>query len=296
MKRPLFCVAVAYALGEVVCLYTKTVAERSIVSVMLLCCVLFSVIKTKKWKCACFTVLAFSVGMGRAFFCIPEDVRMQVYAENGFLMTEEEDYNLYVFGGDGAGGKSAVVSGMIIGKQGGDIPILRVYESSWEGVKKGDAILLRGDIDSHSISAYVSASGICYPFSFAANPGGFCTRVYYMARNIDAYMYVEKSQNIENESVGKRTLYQKLSCSYYRVKEHLYQFRTAFKSRFYRLLPEDTASLYTGILLGDKTGIDLDIKKRYQVGGIAHILAISGVNTLSLAYIIICKTAILRHF
>lgn len=41
MKRPVFCVALAYALGEVIGLYTRTVGEIGIVSAMLVCVGIF---------------------------------------------------------------------------------------------------------------------------------------------------------------------------------------------------------------------------------------------------------------
>lgn len=296
MKRPLFCVAMAYALGEVVCLYTKTVAQGSITVVMLLCCVFFFVKKTKKWKCALFSVLAFLAGIGRAFFCIPEDIRMQIHAEDGFLAAEQTDYDVYVFGGEAITGEESEVDreaiaggelrendtgevyGMITGKQGDDTPVLQVYESACPGLKKGDFILLRGVETQCPISTFVRVTGTIYAFSIATNPGGFCMRTYYMARNINAYMYVETMQAEDTGTIDKKVLFQSVHQGYYRLKESLYQLRAFLKTRFYDALPEDMASLYTGILLGDKSGINQDIKKRYQLGGIAHILAISGLH------------------
>ena len=49
MKRPVFCVALAYALGEVIGLYTRTVGEIGIVSAMLVCVGIF-VRKKKQGK------------------------------------------------------------------------------------------------------------------------------------------------------------------------------------------------------------------------------------------------------
>ena len=296
MKRPLFCVAMAYALGEVVCLYTKTVAQGSIAAVMLLCCVFFFARKTKKWKCALFSMLAFLAGIGRAFFCIPEDIRMQVHAGDGLLAAEEADYDVYVFGGETIAGEepeageeaiageqlsgngTGAVYGMITGKQGDDTPILQVYDSTCSELKKGDLILLRGVEAQYPISSFVRVTGTVSLFSFPTNPGGFCTRTYYMARNINAYMYVEMMQAEGTGTIDKKVPFQSVYQGYYRMKENLYQLRAFLKSRFYDVLPEDMASLYTGILLGDKSGIGEDIKKRYQLGGIAHILAISGLH------------------
>lgn len=45
---------------------------------------------------------------------------------------------------------------------------------------------------------------------------------------------------------------------------------------------ETTAGVLSSMLLGDKSYLDDEIKDLYQVSGISHILAISGVKTLKL--------------
>ena len=46
------------------------------------------------------------------------------------------------------------------------------------------------------------------------------------------------------------------------------------------------------IVLGDKTGLEDETKLRYQMGGILHILAISGVKTLKLDIPLVPETRI----
>ena len=48
----------------------------------------------------------------------------------------------------------------------------------------------------------------------------------------------------------------------------------------------------SGILLGEKSRIDAELKTLYQMGGIAHILAISGVKTLKLDTPLVPETRI----
>lgn len=67
MKRPVFCVALAYALGEVIGLYTRTVGEIGIVSAMLVCVGIF-MRKKKQGKSACVLGLGIGLGMLGAFF------------------------------------------------------------------------------------------------------------------------------------------------------------------------------------------------------------------------------------
>lgn len=68
MKRPVFCVALAYALGEVIGLYTRTVGEIGIACVMLVCVGVF-MRKMRQGKSAC--VLGLGVGLGMlGAFCV----------------------------------------------------------------------------------------------------------------------------------------------------------------------------------------------------------------------------------
>ena len=49
-----------------------------------------------------------------------------------------------------------------------------------------------------------------------------------------------------------------------------------------RQLGKEKGGVLTAMLLGDRSAMDPEIKELYQVNGIAHILAISGVKTLKL--------------
>ena len=52
------------------------------------------------------------------------------------------------------------------------------------------------------------------------------------------------------------------------------------------------ASVMRAMLLGEKSGIDRDTKRLFQLNGIAHILAISGVKTLKLDIPLVPETRI----
>lgn len=55
---------------------------------------------------------------------------------------------------------------------------------------------------------------------------------------------------------------------------------------------ETTAGVLSSMLLGDKSYLDDEIKDLYQVSGISHILAISGVKTLKLGIPLVPETRI----
>lgn len=58
----------------------------------------------------------------------------------------------------------------------------------------------------------------------------------------------------------------------------LYGFRDAGKRAISQLLPEPSAALLTGILLGDDRGLPPDLKQAFADTNTAHIIAISGFN------------------
>ncbi len=58
----------------------------------------------------------------------------------------------------------------------------------------------------------------------------------------------------------------------------LYEFKAAAETAIAELLPEPSAALLTGILLGNDSGIPPDLKQNFADTNTAHIIAISGFN------------------
>jgi competence protein ComEC len=72
----------------------------------------------------------------------------------------------------------------------------------------------------------------------------------------------------------------------------LYAFKDAAETAINQLLPEPSAALLTGILLGDDSGIPPALKEAFSVTNTAHIIAISGFN---IAVLIGVLTYVLRR-
>lgn len=126
--------------------------------------------------------------------------------------------------------------------------LLCEYDSAEESIL-GSAVLVQGDF---------------YAFTGATNPGEFDYARYYCALG-----YAGRLKNtvlLESETGGVG------------VRERLYRLRCFWEERLYRIFPEKEASIMTAILLGDKSGLDEEIKELYQRGGIIHILSISGLH------------------
>lgn len=129
------------------------------------------------------------------------------------------------------------------------------------------------------MGSYVRLQGKLYAFDQATNPGEFDARQYYQILGIQA-----KIQNAVILEEGT---------SYDKFREGLYRIRSYLSALLDVCFEEKDASIMKAVLLGEKGGLDEETKQLYQMNGIIHILSISGVKTLSLEYIIQCKTAIL---
>ena len=62
------------------------------------------------------------------------------------------------------------------------------------------------------------------------------------------------------------------------VKQKIYEAKLIVKDQIYKIFNKKNAGLFTAMVTGDKSGLDLAQKKLFQDNGIAHILAISGLH------------------
>lgn len=120
------------------------------------------------------------------------------------------------------------------------------------------------------VGTTVCASGTLERVEGPRNPGEFDSQQYYACQNI---YYFLKNASIKNKS-----------STFSGYGQRLYE----LKNRFCRILEKaagEDAPVFQAMLLGEKGSLDSELKLRYQIGGVIHILAISGVQTLFLAYI-----------
>lgn len=271
MKRPLFCVALAYALGEVIGLYTKTVGEVSIAAVMLIFAGFFM---EKKMKRTYILFLSMMSGMVCAFLFVPKEL----INSHGNEYAVEENYEIrtYVSGNLNARNHQSTISfsGFISGKS-GDCYELSVFETSDAGIRPS-FVLLRGVTENYALSTYVQVTGQYQQFDTIQNPGEFSLAIYYRSRGMEGYLYAPSVRIIQKQTnMRVSELFQYV---YSKMKNGLYHLRDNFDERLKILQEAEYAAIFSGILLGDKTEINPDTKKLFQIGGILHILAISGLH------------------
>lgn len=115
-----------------------------------------------------------------------------------------------------------------------------------------------------SIGNKVKGSGKVSFYEPSRNPGNFDQKLYYQKQHIHASVWA-KSVQVVSETTEH-------------LKDRLYGFRRRWNMLLCEVLGEKDGSTFSAILLGEKSGMDREVKELYQVNGIAHILAISGLH------------------
>ena len=110
----------------------------------------------------------------------------------------------------------------------------------------------------------VVLSGVAALPEHATNPGGFDAADYYKAKKI--FMFLKDASYVET-GVKKSELLNTL----HGIKERV-------TSVYDQTFEPKAASVLSAMVLGDKRGLDRDTRNMYQLNGIAHILAISGLH------------------
>lgn len=133
-------------------------------------------------------------------------------------------------------------------------------------LKKEAVILIARDEADQilPVGSHVCIKGKFRVFSHATNPGEFDRADYYAEQGI----------------IGKLT--DICVCSgpvgVNPVLEWLSDARENFEERLYKVFPDTEASILSDLLLGDRAGLDSEIKNLYSRSGIAHILSISALH------------------
>ena len=110
----------------------------------------------------------------------------------------------------------------------------------------------------------VRVTGEAALFDEARNPGNFDQRFYYAKQDIHLLLWAEACQLLSSDTD--------------KVRQFLAEMRAAWKERLIRYMGEYYGGTMSAILLGEKSGLDTEMKKSWQKSGIGHILAISGLH------------------
>ncbi len=125
-------------------------------------------------------------------------------------------------------------------------------------------ILLYVDEDRYQIGDHVLVQAHTRPMTSPSNEGNFDQQLYYHARKIDMICCGDSIRLV--------------SPVHWSLQDVLFRFKERVKQTFLTYMEKTKAGVLSTMLLGDRTGLDPDIKEMYQSAGISHILAISGLH------------------
>lgn len=168
-------------------------------------------------------------------------------------------------------GEKMVLTGVVENKDyrvmyGSRIPVL--YVSSAED--ENDRYVMCYMTDSGGgkplphIGETVRISGKVSLFREASNPGEFDLKEYYQILNISYKL--NRAEILERSGSG------------FPLKEKLFELKISCSQILEKIYPAKEASVLKAMLLGDKGGLEEEIKELYQLNGLIHILSISGLH------------------
>ena len=125
-------------------------------------------------------------------------------------------------------------------------------------------ILVYFDADSYPIGKTIVVKGVLMPLAEARNEGNFDEKSYDASRKIDFKVTGAQVLGV----YGKTDWFaEKLSV----LAERL-------RSVYDREMSPKNAGVLTGMVLGDKSSMDTEIKSMYQKSGLSHVLCVSGLH------------------
>ncbi len=197
----------------------------------------------------------------RPLMCVCLGVAVLLYLSVSLGSRPDSDYSEYQ-------GKRVTVRGKVYWQEraaraNGEAVVLYIRT---EDTGPGDRVVcyLKEGQPEVEMGCRVGLSGKLSCFERASNPGQFDTYSYYQISGISYRIY-------QAEITAKTKKYN-------RPAQALYRLRRFLSEKIGEALPEKEASVMQTMLLGEKGGMDKELKALYQRNGIAHILAISGLH------------------
>lgn len=134
-----------------------------------------------------------------------------------------------------------------------------------QSIKESQIIIYNKDKNIETkIGNQIRVYGTLRVFEPASNPGNFDQKFYYQRQNIYGYIWAD---TVEVDDISKHLL-----------RNILYELRKGWSNYLNDVAGEKYGGILSAMLLGEKTSMDAEVKELYQVNGIAHVLAISGLH------------------
>lgn len=140
------------------------------------------------------------------------------------------------------------------------------YLKTSQGIRPAGKVILYVDDVEPVVGNTVTVSGNIKLFSRARNEGNFDACAYYQNQGYTLSVYAEDGT------------YQVADRSRRRIRGWLYDIQQQFLHVYESRMPEEEAGVLCAMILGEKSLLAGETKELYRQGGIAHILAISGLH------------------
>lgn len=137
-------------------------------------------------------------------------------------------------------------------------------ESDYQETIPCNQVMVYTSSADYDVGAILKIKGQFHNFSTAANEGNFDSKDFYQSQKIDFYVDAEEIEKIDNVSSASAKWI-------LRLKERVGQV-------YDKHLPDKWSGVMKGIVLGDKSKLDADLKKLFTTNGIVHILTVSGLH------------------
>ncbi|MBQ8318085.1 MAG: ComEC/Rec2 family competence protein [Lachnospiraceae bacterium] len=282
-KRPLFWAVMCFAFGEVMYIFADEGRQIGTAVAVLICVVLiflrFKI--SAKYKLVYIAFIIF--GILRIWWEDLCRVDEMLFGErvSEVWKTSYEGYDVYC-SRNGPGGSCdingfGIVEQIAIGGSGCNVTISLENVNTDKGEIKEDVrIIVYGLSGELSIGDEVKVKGRLNPFVLSGNPGEFDKVSYYRARSIVGYGYGSSME--VNKGDKDNSSLSPVEKIWYGGRACLYKARMYFMDKLEQIANPEIAATYSGILLGEKSGIPEEDMLLYRLCGIAHIFAISGLH------------------
>ena len=130
--------------------------------------------------------------------------------------------------------------------------------------QESNIIIYTNSKEKLHIGNRIKAEGKVSFYENARNPGNFDQKLYYQKLGIHGKIRAGQIQITDTKTD--------------RFRDTLAEFRNRWKELLIREMGERDGGVLSAIILGEKNGMDQEMKELYRVNGIGHILAISGLH------------------
>ena len=147
--------------------------------------------------------------------------------------------------------KSYLITSCVLKNQENEIPVKKLYL-----ITQQEEIFPTGSV--------INTEGVLEETEHPVNPGQFDAASWYAAKGIFYTMWAEEIQTVQPAEPG--------------IRDWLKQWQNRMAQRLAVMLPESQAGILSAMLLGDKSLLEPETKAVYQMGGVLHVLSISGLH------------------